>query len=664
MNLRTSYFNLSLFKSNLKRFCWIGIAVLVAFLTVALLYLFNEDSVDGFCIMSTVAIGVAGILPAILFSYLNSSGAVTCLHALPIKRKAHFITNIATIFVLILVPAIIAYAIGFIYCLSELPTGIKDLIDYFIALIMCITIASSAGTLASMITGNTIAAIAFTIILFAFPFYSEWIVKSFLSVNVYGMWDVEYYILGNFSLMEPNTIMTVLFAVGVVEFVASWFLYKYRKLETNGDIISFNFLKPVFIAGVSLFSGLIGYFYLGIFFKNSIFLMLPFGILGAVVSYMLSKKAFTIKGIWKPVLIYVLFVGVCYATITYDLTGFERRIPDLGDIASIDMVNMEEINGRNDYYIVDGKRYYEPKSVEDYRYYDEKDFKNIINLHAYNVENRNSRYDKIYIVYNLKNGKTLKRVYHMSVIEDRKYLEPIFCTEQKQKLNHDWLVNEPPVIDITISDSRMKNDSKIFEVLAGDSDKAKLLLDALKKDVKEANYEDIVSFSNSMTQVQLSYKSIMKDEKGNDVIGLTNNSSYDTFGIPKSYKRTTALLNEWGLFDAICKPEDIAYVELEFNFNENAVVKIDDANAIKEIYDYVSDSKYIYSGKNYYNIIYNIRATFYNSDGRDVLDSYELQTSIMPLPELIDTEAKRFALKYGAGYDNDPNIIEREVESF
>ena len=144
MSLKTSYFNLPLFKSNLKRFWWIGAGVLLGFMTIALLFLFNEDTTEGFAVMNAVIIGVAGILPAILFSYLNNSGSVTCLHALPVKRKAHFLTNLVTVYALILIPAIISYAIGFFYCVLEMPIGIGNLSDYFVMLIICMTISTSA----------------------------------------------------------------------------------------------------------------------------------------------------------------------------------------------------------------------------------------------------------------------------------------------------------------------------------------------------------------------------------------------------------------------------------------------------------------------------------------------------------------------------------------
>ncbi len=657
MSLKTSYFNLPLFKSNLKRFWWIGAGVLLAYLTVALLFLFDEDTTNGFAVMNAVIIGVAGILPAILFSYLNNSGSVTCLHALPIKRKAHFLTNLVTLYTLILIPAIISYAIGFFYCVLEMPIGIGNLSDYFAVMIVCITIAASAGTLGSMITGNTIAAIAFAILFFAFPFYSEGVLKGFLSTNVFGIWDVEYYSLNNMSILKINPFMIGWFIASIIGLIVSWLLYKNRKLETNGDIISFSFLKPVFIAAVSVFAGLIGYFYLNVFFDDSIFLMLPFGILGVIISYMLSKKAFTIKGIWKPILAYVLFVGAVWGTITFDLTGFERRVPDIEDIESIDMVDTDSFINRYHYYTIEGKKYYYDMSIEDYRYYDEEDFQNITNFHKQRIKDRKSGFEKIHIVYNLKNGRTLRRIYYASLIEDREYLEPIYKTEQKLKINHGWLVKEYPVTEITISDDRLKNDSKAFQILVGDSKKAKLLLDALKKDVSEASYEDIVSYRNSLTQVQISYQRDLIDENGKVFFDESKERpTYDTFGIPKSYVRTTALLTQWGLFDAIYKPEEISYIELEFDYRQDERVKIENADEIKEIYEFVSDAKLIQRSEDRYR--YSVRTTFFNADNKRLLDFLGWHQANLPIPKVIDAEIKKYELKYGiSNIDNGGNGV-------
>lgn len=662
MSLKTSYFNTALLKSNLKRFWWVGAGLLAAYLAVAVLFLVNDKNADGFLIMNAVTMITAGIMPSILFSYLNGAGSVSCLHALPVKRRAHFLTNAATIFFMTLIPAVIGYGIGLIYSTAaQLMLG-GEMIKYFVSMIICITISSAAGTLGAMITGNTIAAIAFGIIIFAFPFYFEATIYSFLNENLYGMWRVDYYALEHFSLVKINMFMIGFFIAAVIEYIVSWLLYKNRRLETNGDIISFKFLKPIFIAGVALFAGLIGYFYLMVFFERSIFLMLPFGIIGIVIAYMLSKKAFTVKGIWKPILTYCVFVALVYCTVTYDLTGYERRVPDIADIKSIDLFDEENINHK---YYVDGRYYTRGIMLaEDFRYNNENDFENITALHRYCIENRNRKgTQSMPIVYNLKNGKTLKRIYNVSLYDDAEILKPIMCTEQAIKLEHNWLVNEPKINVITIEDERMGDKVPRVGVIDGGSEKAKLLIDALKADLAEASYENIAAYNNSRTSITINYEEDLYDVDGKVLDKEKNpfmeNVLTDTFGIPQEYKRTTELLRQWGIYDDIYKPEDVSKVIINTNFEMGQnEAEITDAAKIKELYDFMSECKYIQREREYYGV-YDLRLEFYNADGEGLFDSRSLlQAQGEYYPDVIETELKRAA----AGYAEKKETATAEVD--
>lgn len=652
MNLKASFFNTALFKSNLKRFWWISAGIFAAFLAVALLFLVDEHSADGYLIMNGVLMVIAGLLPPILFSYLNSAGSVSCMHALPVKRRAHFLTNTASVFFLVLAPAAVCYAIGLIYSGAEgLSLGLR-LIKYFASMLLCITISSAAGTLGAMITGNTIAAIVFGIILFAFPFYFEATIYSFLNYNLYGLWNVDYYAIEHFSLMEINAFMICFFAAAVIEYIASWLLYKNRRLETNGDIISFKFLRPVFIAGVALFAGLIGYFYLSEFFERSIFLMLPFGIAGIVVSYMLAKKAFTVKGMWKPIVIYCVFVTMVYFTVTYDLTGYERRVPDVADIKSIDLVIEEDINHK---YYVDGKYYTRGLvSAEDFRYNNETDFENITALHQYCIENRNLPGNmNIPITYNLKNGGRIRRIYTVSTVRDKEVLEAIMCSEQMIKLEHRWLVNEPEISTITIRDERIMNEAPVLQPIAGGSEKAKLLVEALKADLAEASYEDIVAYNNSRTKITIEYKEHLYDEEGNipknekDI--SEDDISTDTFGIPSGYKRTTELLRQWGVFDEVLgRAEEIKSVRITAHNDLGAVEEeLTDPNEIKEMYDFLSECKYV-SSINTYTGIYSLRAECLDENGQCIFDSSDmLNLNEAELPDSVAVVLKRAEARIG-----------------
>ena len=307
MSLKKSFFNASFFKSNIKRFWWISVGYLVLFLTFGLLILIDSEVTDGFVGMNVAGIIGALIVPVILFSYLNSSGAVSSIHAFPIKRRVLFVTNIKTLYFLLVMPAVICYTIAIFYSIFNSIFVVGELLELFTLYIIFVTICGASSTLASMVTGNSIAGCIFSALLFGFPYYTEAIVKSFLALNINGLGDnFDVYTVENLSAYEINSFMGICFILGILIFVLSWFLYKKRKLEANGDIIAHKFLKPVFIGCVSFYLGLLGYFYLGAIYENHLLFILPFGFLGFLVSFMLSKKAFSLKGILKPLLIFSL----------------------------------------------------------------------------------------------------------------------------------------------------------------------------------------------------------------------------------------------------------------------------------------------------------------------------------------------------------------------
>ena len=626
MNLKTSYFNMPLFGANLKRFWWIGALYFVAFMSIGVLVLVNDKQIEGFAAMNAFSMFLAAIMPVIFFSYLNSSGAVTCLHAFPIKRKAHYITHIKTMYILILVPAVISYLIGIGYCYATHLLLRQKLLMSALALIPLITFAMSCGVLGVMCTGNSIAAIAFSGIFIGLPFYSETMIRYFLELNIHGIYVDSPYVMSNFRIDSVNTYMLVLTVASIAVFFLSWLLYKHRHLEVNGDIISYNFLKPIFIAGVSIFSGLIGYFYLNsLTFSKNIALLLPFGIIGIVISYMLSKKAFTVKGIYKPLIVYGIAVFAVFAVIHFDLTGFERRIPDIDDIESIELLcDTSKFFTFYEYpvYSESGTEYYFKNETSDneFTFYDKEDFSNILKAHAKFIEKDSQGTTTLPIVYTLKNGKKLKRQYQVSYIADKDVLKPLYETEQMRKYNHPMLIfDDVTVSSLRIFDTRLTWDDKTFAIYSGSDERTKQLYEAVLKDASEANYEDVISYDSSLTTINIDFTRPLVTKDGKDVDLGNRYELSDSFGIPLSYKRTVKLLKEYGLYDQIVKIQDIDNVKLYINYDSDNSVTITDAKDIESIYEYVSNSHLVWdietqSPFNLGSDIYGLTVEFYRGD--------------------------------------------------
>ena len=661
MNLKTSFFNKTLFKANLKRFWWIGVIYFVCLITFGFLPLVNHNSTDGYAIMNVISFLIAAVMPTILFSYLNSPGPVTCLHAFPIKRRAHFITHIVTIFAMLLIPASFAYGIGGIYQATHnmqttlLVRNSKDLGEMFISLIILVTIFSSGGVLGNMVTGNPIAAIAFSGLFIGFPYYAEGLIASFLQMNVHGIWKYEYITLSNFHIYEVNTYMIVSALIWLFIFYISWLLYKNRKLETNGDIICFEFLKPVFVGCVSVFLGFLGYFYFeALFHYKSIFWMLPFGLIGIIISNMLSKKAFTLKGAVKSGIIYIIGVCILYATINYDLTGYERRIPDIGEIVSVNIVETDQNNDTEAIaYYIDREeyRYTDPYNKSELEFTQKEDIENVRKLHQALINTKDrlwSYHKRIPIVYTLSDGSTLKRIYDIDYWLDAEFLKPIYETKQMRLEKYFFFRDfEKTVKGMTVTDNRILNNRTFLELSEND-ELTKRLLEAMEQDIYNTDYSTIVTYNDVATKVRISYRRPVHSPDGKalapDKYPHENSIS---IGITKSFKNTLAILEEYGLNERIITPEKISSVIVSFDYeSEKDGTRITDREQITQLYDLCYNPVISPTTSRRYNDIKAISIYFYGNNN-NLLFSEHIDNYNSPLPEFLSEEANKHLLKRG-----------------
>ena len=71
----------------------------------------------------------------------------------------------------------------------------------------------------------------------------------------------------------------------------------------------------------------------------------------------------------------------------------------------------------------------------------------------------------------------------------------------------------------------------------------------------------------------------------------------------------------------------------------------------------------MYEGRNRENYNFNIRANFYVG-GKCVFEGHDLRRATLSVPEVINVEAQRFALKYPDMYGNTPRAIAETAESY
>ena len=395
MSLKTSFCNKSILKSDLKRFWWVGLLeAIIIFLTNTLPLWYRVSDLEGVVRQSGYDVGriitwqngqflipciFAVSVVALLFSYMHQVASVSFYHSIPVTRKTLFTTKIVSALVITVLPILLnALVIFGVVSTSNATLDYKYLAVFkwiytgFIYTILMISLSSFVN----MMTGNPIGTVIFTTGFVFLPFVVVTFYQFFCSTEVYGFyWDSAYECMEWIYITEKNLMdfghLAVYLVLTAVFFALGYLLYKKRKLEMYGEVIAFSGLKPVFIGIISLIFSMAGYAYFGeLFGGNNIFYLIPLGLLGTIIAWMVSRKSISPKGIFKPICTYTLVTLAIIGIVKFDLSGFERRIPDADDVEWVDI--MDVYNSQYDYMWIRGEKIeFTIKGALDTKIYDE-----------------------------------------------------------------------------------------------------------------------------------------------------------------------------------------------------------------------------------------------------------------------------------------------------
>ena len=257
---------------------------------------------------------------------------------------------------------------------------------------------------------------------------------------------------------------------------------------------------------------------------------------------MISRKSLSLKGIFKPLGIYLLAGLVFCAVFYYDLTGYERRIPDVDDVECVLLMSHEEqyidADGRKIGYYIEGRK--------DLYFRDKEDINNVISLHKYIVDNRKTRsfnnYATLPIEYTLKNGKKLRRIYKINYTSDAQILEPVYETEQiKGTLYKLADGSKKEYMRILIRDGRVNDNESL--VLYPDNAYLSKFTDALIKDIENLKYDEFMVNNGGSTSVEVIFK---RNRIYDEPVVRENYEEHEYYAISPAYKNTIKVLDEIG----------------------------------------------------------------------------------------------------------------------
>lgn len=476
MKSKTSLFNRTVFLNTLQRYwlafaaylCILGACTLIPLINAlqeagwyptylpyyaSLLQLLN-NCISPVIIINFLAVAVAA---ALLFSYLYTPRHTGMMASLPVKRETMYLSvsaaAVAGMTACNLVIMVLAVLVELIYGqVHLLALGI-------LLLVSLLTIVSFFGMAAfcCMLTGNIFAGPAVYMIFNFLTIGTEMLVNSLLVKTVFGLghnYSPKTMFLS--PIMQVGTsvhfnhdvirdaadnwidytwemrglgVLAAYTVVGLVFLYLGMLLYKNRRMETAGDTISIEILKPVFRFCMTVGGGLL----FACFINEVLYeispagwmaaayiaaLLIIGGILGYFISQMLITKTVNVfrKG-WKVLGIYAIAIIVIVTAVESDLFGYERHVPAAEDVAKVN------ISG----YASHDLTFDEPKNIEAVL----KLHHNIINnkpLHDDRPGSYEANYaakyadepaagireENVRIVYTLQNEKTVSRYYHLT----------------------------------------------------------------------------------------------------------------------------------------------------------------------------------------------------------------------------------------------------------
>lgn len=313
MRSATSFFDKTLFRSQLKHTwpLWLGYTALWLFLVPVMLfselsaYQGGYSAADAsYLLLNTGVRGgifisfFFGLFFAMLaFSHLTQSRATNGFHALPVRRETIFLT---------------AYLTGLFCQLSTI--------------------------LVTFLLGAAVSA----------PLH-----LSFWSVTGAAMGSamleaVFFYSFAVLCMMMTGQILAAYALAGLVIALIALLLYRTRKSEMTGSTVAFPWATPIFKYGVAFCTAValgqfLYYFLFGQYrsggndsLPGTILCMAAAGLVGYFVAEMLIKKSFRVfRAGAKGAAIVALALVLLGVAMSFDLTGYEKRVPDESEIESV-----------------------------------------------------------------------------------------------------------------------------------------------------------------------------------------------------------------------------------------------------------------------------------------------------------------------------------------
>ena len=540
MKLKTFFINRGILLNDFQRFGWLGACYLLVLLftiplKIFMLYsrpedpglryaevyarIFQFDPSQSFLHLASLIL-VPVLTGLLLFRYLQDSRAADMIHALPIRRETFYNTHVVTGIILLFLPliftALISWALVAGLGLEHINS--TDIFSWLFTGLLVNLLFFISSVAVGMITGMTVLQGVLSLILLLLPSGLSLLLLHNVGIYLYGFaYDFYFLKTGSLSPLIRLTEISSSYPLQSVEIAAylltsivlylvGRYLYRRRQIEAAGNALAFDVLHPLFKYAVTFcFMLLLGsYFYQ----VQGSMAWTYFGyLLGSLLAYFLTEillnKSLQVFQ-WRRIRdygIYALAMLGLIGLFHYDFTGFEKRLPELGNVKSVyldtyfyPLIHVPAVNTQA-YGDIEYVEYHSPVKA---MFNERKNIADIYSLHQAIAANRLDHkesflskhplgYENVCLAYELENGSFIYRQYQITSSEYADRLKPIYESLEYKKLHN-------KILSIKLADV------DLIEINAFDRNKTLRLTDAgliaqavaaLQKDVCAETYEEI-----------------------------------------------------------------------------------------------------------------------------------------------------------------------------
>jgi len=380
-----AYFSKALFLRNLKRFWPIAAALFIVsffyFIAIELsgqntipqnaVSRLRTDILPNLSVYTVVIVPIFSIATAVaMFGYLHKPKAAGFVSSLPVSRLGIYITNWVSGITIMLVPTLLIGAVYGVLLINQ-PVFASHILLWFAMIIFAYLLFYSIAVFSAFLTGKSVMQVfLFGLLNFASVFI---ILAIFAAADtfVFGFHDFatefpfallaltptfaipsileELARLPSNSISQMSAILLVLYPIMTAILIFfSYRMYRGRRIESAGEIIVYKPLRSVFkyligllvgaMLGVALTAMIDTGFSMVEFMVSLAISVIVFGSLGCLFAEMLIHKRLRVwKTAYKNMLWFTAGIIAIVLFIRFDVTGYERRVPNPDNVAAVSL---------------------------------------------------------------------------------------------------------------------------------------------------------------------------------------------------------------------------------------------------------------------------------------------------------------------------------------